>query len=62
MKNYLNMLVSEIDGEEIQICRDCGVVYRYNQDLKCPLCTLVKELKNKVVNIEPNFYNVPPHG
>ena len=50
----------EINGEVIRICRDCGIVYRYNRNLQCPLCTLVKELQNKGININPKFFPVPP--
>ena len=50
----------EINGEIIRICRDCGIVYRYNRNLQCPLCTLVKELQNNGININPKFFPVPP--
>ena len=56
----MRILNNEINGESIRICRRCGIVYRYNRDLKCPLCTLVQELQDKGLNVNPKFFPVPP--
>ena len=55
----MRLLEDAIRGESIRICRTCGIVYRYNRELKCPLCTLVQELKVMGFNIEPKFAYVP---